>query len=175
VPDFRVVVLGHFDADTLAAFNKRAQDYAALRSRLEVGLPPLVVTTNADEVERFEHRLTERISEARSSRRSQVFTSAMEAQIKRLLLARADPGTLALLMDDGPGEFDVDVNETYSKERSLVTMPPNILLLLPDLPPDIEYRFVGRHLILRDVRANMIIDEIPYALRCEGCVAKPQE
>ncbi|HKY21446.1 MAG TPA: hypothetical protein VJM31_09525, partial [Vicinamibacterales bacterium] len=56
------------------------------------------------------------------------------------------------------------------KERSLATMPPKILLMLPDLPPDMEYRFVGRHLILLDVRANMIIDEIPSVLRCEGCV-----
>ena len=175
VPDFRVVVLGHFDAEALAAFNKRVQAYAALRSKLEVGLPPLVVTTDADEIERFERRLAGRIRDARPSRRSQVFTPAMEAQIRRLLLARADAGTLALLTDDGPGEFDVDVNDTYSKERSLATMPPNILLLLPDLPPDIQYRFVGRHLILFDVRANMIIDEIPHALRCEECIAKPQE
>ena len=28
-----------------------------LRSRLEVGLPPLVVTTNADDIETFERRL----------------------------------------------------------------------------------------------------------------------
>jgi hypothetical protein len=98
-----------------------------------------------------------------------VFVPAMERQIKRLLRAKADPGTIALIRDDGPAEFDVDVNDTYSKELSLATMPTNILLLLPELPPDMEYRFVGRHLILRDTRANLIIDEIPHALRCRGC------
>ena len=40
-------------------------------------------------------------------------------------------------MEDGPGEFDVDVNDTYSKKRPLATMPPKLLLLLPDLPPDL--------------------------------------
>jgi hypothetical protein len=54
-------------------------------------------------------------------------------------------------------------------------MPPNILLRLPELPKDMEYRFVGRHLILRDVRANMIIDEIPYAIICENCVPPAEE
>ena len=54
-------------------------------------------------------------------------------------------------------------------------MPPKILLLLPDLPRDVEYRFVGRHLILYDVRANMIVDDIQYALRCKGCVLDPEE
>jgi len=174
-PDFRLVVLGDFDTESLAVFNRRVQDYSALRSRMEVGLPPLVVTDNADEIERFERRLTERIRDARGSRRYQVFVPAMEGQVKRLLRTKADAGTVLLILDDGPSEFDVDVNDTYSKKRSLATMPPNILLLLPELPPDMEYRFVGRHLILRDVRANMIIDEIPYALRCDGCAMKSKE
>ena len=88
-----------------------------------------------------------------------------------MLLLRADTATTAAIMDDGPGEFDIDINETYSKKRALATMPPNLLLLLPDLPPDMEYRFVGRHLILRDVRANMIVDEIIRVMR----LLRPQD
>ncbi|HKY20780.1 MAG TPA: hypothetical protein VJM31_06130, partial [Vicinamibacterales bacterium] len=109
-PDFRLLVLGHFDADTLATFKKRAEDYAALRRRLEIGLPPLVVTDNADDIERFELRLAERIRHTRRSHRYQVFVPAMERQIKRLLRAQADPDTVALIVDDSPAEFDVDVN-----------------------------------------------------------------
>ena len=76
-PDFRVTVQGTFDPETLAEFNRRVEDYAALRSRLEVGLPPLVVTTNADDIERFEHRLAERIRHARGRRRGQLFAHPM--------------------------------------------------------------------------------------------------
>ena len=173
-PDFTVVVQGTFDPETVAEFNRRVQDYVALRSRLEAGLPPLVVTENADDIERFERRLTERISHARGSRRGQVFAAVMEGQLKRMLSTQADPNIVAAIMEDGPGEFDVDVNETYSKKFPLATMPPKLLLLLPDLPKDLEYRFVGRHLILRDARANMIIDEIPYAIRCRDCVTEPE-
>jgi len=43
-------------------------------------------------------------------------------------------------------------------------VPPNVLASLPPLPKDIEYRFVNKHLILRDARANLIIDYIPNAL-----------
>lgn len=174
-PDFTVTVQGTFDAETTAEFNRRVQDYDALRARLEAGLPPLVVTTDADEIEAFEHRLSDRLRHARGSRRGQIFTAPMEGQVKRMLAARADAATIAALMEDGPGEFDVDVNETYSKKYALATMPPNLLLALPDLPKDLEYRFVGRHLILRDARANMIIDEIPYAIRCRDCVQEPEE
>ncbi len=169
-----MVVQGTFDAETLAEFNRRVQDYVALRSRLEVGLPPLVITTDADEIETFERRLAERIRHARGSRRGQIFADAMEGQVKRMVVARADAATIAAIMEDGPGDVDIDVNDTYAKKHPLATMPPNLLLVLPDLPKDIEYRFVGRHLVLRDVRANIIIDEIPHAIRCNNCVVEPE-
>lgn len=175
VPDYKVVVLGHFDAKTLEVFNQRVQDYAALRSKLEQGLPPLRVTDNPDEIEAFERGLTRRIRNARESKSNRIFPSAMRRQIRWLLVTQADPATIAAIMEDGPGEFDIDVNDTYSKDRSVATMPPKLLLLLPDLPRDVEYRFVGRHLILYDVRANMIVDCIEYALRCKGCVFEPEE
>jgi hypothetical protein len=174
-PDYRVVVLGYFDADTLAVFNKNVQEYAALRARLEEGLPPLRVTEKADEIETFERGLAKRLRAARPSQHNHVFTAAMRRQIRWLLVAEADAGTVAAIMDDNPGEFDVDAYETYSKDRPVATMPPNILQLLPDLPRDVEYRFVGRHLILYDVRANMVIDEIHYALRCKNCVPEPED
>jgi hypothetical protein len=78
-------------------------------------------------------------------------------------------------MEDGPGEIDIDVNETYKKKHSLATMPPNLLLTLPDLPKDLEFRFIGRHLVLRDVRANIVIDEIRHAIRCRDCVVEPED
>jgi hypothetical protein len=173
-PDFSMIVEGTFDRETAAEFLRRVEDYVGLRDRLEVGLPPLVVTDNADEIERFEHQLAERIDDARGSRRGQIFLPAMEGQLKRMLVVRADAATIAAIMDDNPGEFDIDVNETYKKTYPLATMPPNILLQLPDLPKDIEYRFVGRHLILRDARANIVLDEIPYAIRCRDCVPEPE-
>jgi hypothetical protein len=132
------------------------------------------VTTNADEIESFEHRLAERIRHARGKRRGQIFAPAMEGQVKRMLRVQADRATIGAIMDDGPGEFDVDVNDTYSKKRSLGTIPPKLLLILPDLAPDLQYRFVGRHLIIFDPRANIIVDEIPYALNCRDCLNEPE-
>ncbi len=173
--DFHLTVLGHFDAETLATFARSTQEYARRRAQLEAGLPPLEVTTNADTIERFERRLADRIRNGRSSRPYQVFTRSMAEQVKQLLVVHADSATVDLILDDGPAEFDVDINDSYSKQRSLATMPPNVLLLLPELPSDMQYRFAGRHLILFDVRANMIVDEIPLALPCDGCILKTQE
>jgi hypothetical protein len=47
-------------------------------------------------------------------------------------------------------------------------VPPNLLAALPELPDDVNYRFLGRDLVLHDTRANIILDEIPDAIRCAG-------
>lgn len=36
------------------------------------------------------------------------------------------------------------------------------------LPRDLQYRFLGRHLVLLDTRARVILDRIPYAIRFHG-------
>jgi len=39
-------------------------------------------------------------------------------------------------------------------------MPPSLLSNLPLLPPELEYRTVGRDVVLRDVGANLIVDVV---------------
>jgi len=39
-----------------------------------------------------------------------------------------------------------------------------VLAVLPPVPDDVEYRFVGRDLILRDAHANVVIDVLPDAV-----------
>ena len=43
----------------------------------------------------------------------------------------------------------------------MATMPPSLLAVLPRLPKELEYRIVGRFLVLRDVDAALILDYIP--------------
>jgi hypothetical protein len=50
------------------------------------------------------------------------------------------------------------VNAVYPKSAPLSLMPPSVLLKLPRLPESLEYRFIGRTLILRDTVANIIVD-----------------
>jgi hypothetical protein len=57
----------------------------------------------------------------------------------------------------------VAVNSPYPAAAALSTVPPSVLLTLPLLRKEVEYRFVGRDLILLDVEANMILDFIRAA------------
>ena len=167
VPDFRVQVWGYIVAD----FSARIDRYIELRKMLEQGLPPPRVTEDPAEILEVERALARRIRAARSgARRGDIFTEDIRAEFTRVLLLVMDAGTRRAIMDENPGAFSHRINGTYSKHRPLSTVPANILALLPRLPDDIQYRFLGRHLILHDTRANVILDRIPCALQCTDLV-----
>lgn len=162
-PDFKVQIWGSVMAD----FSLRVQSYFELRSRLEMGLPPLRVTDDPSELRFRELALAERVRGARlGAAEGEFFTPTVSLEFKRVLLIQMNVDTWDSLMDDNPGEFHHAINGTYPKKKPLSTVPPNILAALPSLPDGIQYRFLGRHLVLHDTRANVILDRIPYAVRC---------
>jgi hypothetical protein len=170
-PDYSVKISGYLDPVALATFTNSVHSYLDLRARLEPGLPRLRVTTNADEIDQAERALARKIREARvAARQGDIFAPPLQTQIKRMLTIEVDPETMASITDDNPGAFEFKLNGTYPKDKPVSTMPPNVLQLLPPLAEGLEYRFVGGHLILRDRRANIILDDIPYAILCGECV-----
>jgi hypothetical protein len=163
-PDFKVQVWGYIVAD----FTARIDRYVELRAMLEQGLPPLRVTEDPAEILAAESALAERIREARSdARRGDLFTPDIGAEFRRVLLLEMDTHTRAAIMDENPGAFSHRINGTYPKERPVSTVPATVLALLPRLPDDIQYRFLGPHLVLHDIRANVILDRLPCAIRCD--------
>lgn len=165
-PDFRVQVWGSIVAD----FSARVRDYFDLRSELEQGLPPLTVTDDLAEIRRAIRARAKAIRVARAgAKQGDIFTPAVSVEFRKALILEMNASTWAAIMDDNPGEFSNQINGSYPKGKPLSTVPPNILAVLPSLPDDIQYRFLGRHLILLDARANVILDRIPYAIRCTDC------
>ena len=92
-----------------------------------------------------------------------IFTPAAAKQFRRIISAdlnkRSDADAEAVV-EEIPDKLRLRVNEAYPDGAPLATMPPKLLLRLPRLPEEVEYRFLGRHLILRDVGANVIVDFI---------------
>lgn len=64
---------------------------------------------------------------------------------------------------DSKSPIVVKVNAPYPANAPLSTVPPSVLMALPTLPKEVEYRFVGHDLILRDTKANLIVDVLPNA------------
>ena len=165
-PTFRVEVRGYIAAD----FAERVQNYFDLRTKLEEGLPPLRVTEDVSEIRRAQRALARRIQAARhGAHEGDIFSPAVSVEFKEVLALEMNAKTWAVIMDDNPGELSNEINGLYPEGKPLSTVPGTILAVLPQLPDDVEYRFLGRHLILLDIRANVILDRIPYAIRCTDC------
>jgi len=67
-------------------------------------------------------------------------------------------------MEEVPVQSPPAVNAIYPEKAALATVPPLILVNLPRLPDGLEYRFMGRDLILRDRDANLIVDFVAGAV-----------
>jgi hypothetical protein len=163
---FRLLIVGHLAPE----FSQRVAEYHELRLRLEERLPPQLVTDDAGTIRSGELALARLVRIARGrAHEGDIFTAASAIEFRHVLHVVMTPDTWAVIMDDNPGEFSNRINGAYPKSRSLSTMPYAVLTQLPSLPDGIEYRFVGRHLILHDTRANVILDRIRYAIECRGC------
>jgi hypothetical protein len=163
-PTFRVQVFGYISAD----FSARIDRYLEFRRGLEIGLPPLTVTDDPAQILEAELALANRMRAARPDvRRGELFTQEVAAELRRVLLLEMDRPTRAAIMDENPGSFSHRIYGNYPKERPVSTVPPNILALLPELPDDMQYRFLGAHLVIHDIRANVIVDRLNCAIRCD--------
>jgi len=166
-PVFRVQAWGVIAAD----FSDRVAHYVELRSRLEKGLPDLTVTDDRGEIWRAQRALANRVRVARGdARQGDIFTATISAEFRNVLLVETNPGTMAAIMDDNPGDVSRRINRVYPTGKPLATMPGGMLAVLPRLPDDFQYRFLGRALILIDTRTNLIVDRMPCAV---GCAARP--
>ena len=163
VPRFGVEV--EVFGGVMADFSARVSAYSELRSELTKGLPPLTVDDPA-QVQNAVHALAAKIRVARKrAKRGDIFTPAIARAFQKAL-RKVDDSTWADIADDNPGEFSKRINASYPEDKPYSTVPPNILAILPKLPDDMEYHFLGRHLILLDTRASVIVDWIPMAIQC---------
>jgi hypothetical protein len=163
-PDFTVQVWG----DIVADFTARIQRYYDLREAAGQGLRGLVLTDDVDDIVHEEVSLARRIRQARGqAHQGEIFTPTISEQFRNALKTVVDETTREVIMDDNPGEFTRRIDARYPKTKSFSTVPANVLALLPRLPADIQYRFLGEHLILLDTRADVILDLMPCAIRCK--------
>jgi hypothetical protein len=158
------------DAAILQDFRDRIDKYVKLHEKLDDEAPRLKETKDPAKIQNAQKGLAARIGEARSgARQGEIFTPEIARLFRRLMnpeLKGPDAAeTKQEIKEDAPKAVRLKVNAPYPEGQALPTVPPNLLTRLPQLPEDLEYRIVGRDLILRDVDANLIVDFIPNAIR----------
>lgn len=142
-------------------FRMAVDRYIELRQRIEGTMATLRVTTDPVEFQGREQALGAAIQAARpGARQGEIFNAAVVRDFRRIIAAdlmRRSAGEQAVIMSEVP-LASPRVNEPYPAMSPLATFPPLLLEALPRLPDDLEYRFMGRHLIIRDMKTNLIVD-----------------
>lgn len=151
-----------------AAFEGRVKEYSRMRERLEERLPKLSKDATPEQIKAHKTALEQLVKTARAgARQGDIFTPEAAAYIRKLIseFRGEDRQELraAALEADTKG-VPLRVNYTYPETKELTMMPPTLLLKLPQLPKQVRYRFVGRHLILMDRENDLIIDYMLNAL-----------
>jgi hypothetical protein len=153
----------------LRDFEKRIGDYVSLQKSVEKGLPQTKQTTEPQVIIDGQKDLAAKIRAARGkAQQGDIFSPEIAKQFRRLLaLAMAgqnDAHIKKSLERAEPVRLTLHVNEAYPANIPLQSTPPTILMNLPRLPPELEYRIAGRALVLRDAAANIVVDLIPDAI-----------
>ena len=148
-------------------FEKHVTDYMKLRQQALTGMNVPKTTDSATEIAEFQHQLAAKIRALRpNAGQGDIFTSEISDRFRRLIAqAMRGPDGAKIRASFQHAEpirgVHLDVNQSYPDNLPLQSMPPSLLLNLPRLPKELEYRFVGRELVLRDIPANLIVDAIP--------------
>jgi hypothetical protein len=159
----------------LADFSKRVDEYAALHNRLAANMGPVDETKSQAEIAARAATLGHLIVNARpNAKQGDLFTPEVATFFTTVIRQESAhrPDSVQETREDqeeehrtdGLPDFTPKVNMLYPTTYPLATFPPGLLPLLPKLPPELEYRIVMHHLVLRDIEANLIVDYIPNAV-----------
>ena len=155
-------------AAVLRDFDKRIDDYMAVHKKLEAMLPKLPDNATPQQIDQNQRAMGELVAQARANAKpGDLFTPDMQRFVHQRFTAifKGKSGQYAKnYIHDEPHPVTPEINKRYPDTIPLATMPLRVLAELPKLPPELEYRFVGNHLILMDVHAHLILDYVLNAI-----------
>ena len=151
-------------------FLDRVKAYVKMQKKLEASLPALKSTKDPAQILERQHALaTEIIAARRDALQGDIFTHEAAERFRKIIHKSFEgpEGHLArrTMQQDTPFKVvTMHVNDAFPENIPLTTTPPTLMLKLPELPPELAYRFVGHDLVLKDIKAELVVDLIPNAL-----------
>jgi hypothetical protein len=174
------------DALVLADFQKRIDAYMAIHKDAAKDAPPRKETKNPADIKAAQDALGAKIRAARATaKQGDIMTPEIQNKFRRLMYpVVTSPGPQGTVgrevkkdikeelkenteerKEEGGKPVVLKVNATYPDDTPLPTTPPQVLLNLPKLSEELEYRIIGKNVIIRDVEANIIVDFVPNAIQ----------
>jgi hypothetical protein len=161
------------DAEALDLMEDAVEDYVKkVHKPAEKQVGALPDKATAEQIDAHRRALAQAIRALRpQAKQGDLIPPAAQPVVKRViadeLAGRAGaPARKEILSGNPPVDPDRDdrmavrlaVNADYPAAAALSTVPPSVVLMLPVLKKEVEYRFVNRDLVLLDVQANVILD-----------------
>jgi len=153
----------------LAAFDNHVKDYLRQRERVKAKLAPLSKGATPEQIDAYQKKFVESLRAMRAGTKPGYIFNAQTAEYFRTIVKTEVPSTdkaeirQTILEADTKG-VPLKVNYPYPETKELTQIPPTLLLKLPQLPKEVKYRYVGRHLLLVDTDNNLIVDYMADAL-----------
>ena len=151
-------------------FLDRVRAYVKMQKSLEASLPTLKPTKDPAQILECQHALAAKIVDARhDAHQGDIFTHEATERFRKIIhkAFEGPEGHLArrTMQQDTPFKVvTMHVNDVFPDNIPLTTTPPTLMLKMPELPPELSYRFVGRDLVLKDIKAELVVDLIPNAI-----------
>lgn len=167
----RFTAFAQSESEGIKQFNASLRSYVDLQKRVSSNVPP-IAKAEADpaKIAIRTKALANGIQQARTSAKAgDVFSPQAAREFRQIIRSelQGKQGTPSreTVKTGNPteekgslGKIVLAVNAPYPDKAPLSSVPPSLLLNLPRLPQGLEYRFLGRHLILLDSMANLIVD-----------------
>lgn len=176
------------DALVLADFQKRVDAYMAIHRAAAKDAPALKETNDPAKIKAAQEALGANIRAKRATAKpGDILTPEVQNKFRRLMYpvvqgpaAQGTSGSAKAVKADVKDELKENteerkeegkqpvvfkVNAMYPPATPLPSTPPQVLKSLPKLPEQLEYRIIGKNLIIRDVEANIIADFAPNAIQ----------
>lgn len=164
------------DAQVVKDFEARVSSYIDVHKQQANAAKP---TDSPSKLAEQKNQNAEKMRSARpEAKQGDIFTpdiaSYFRRQIAATLTGHDGAKVRATLRHAEPlPDIHLAVNTKYPQNIPLQSTPPTLLLNLPRLPDKLQYRIVGRALMLYDTVTDLIVDFIPDAIPGELAGNKP--
>lgn len=153
----------------LRPFNREVKVYLALRERVRKQLPPLSKDSTPEQIAAYQKRFVEGLRAARANAKPGYIFSPTVADYFRTKIKTEFKGhdraeLRETILEADTAGVPLKVNSPYPETKELTQIPPTLLLKLPELPKELKYRFVKRHMLLVDTDNGLIVDYMLNAL-----------
>lgn len=163
------VSLGQVNDPVVTEFETRANEYSKAREKIERSLPQLSKQATPEEVAAHKTAFMKAVQQSRSGvKQGSIFSPEIAAYFKKLMAVQLNIAERAELrkevIEAENKGVAVRVNYPYPSNQEILEIPATLLQTLPQLPKQLRYRFVGRHMLLVDRENELIVDYITNAV-----------